>query len=115
MTHWQVEQKSESLLESIPPKGIAERMKNGEVTIADSHEQVTVLVAHLVGFWAWRTIFRLDQLVGFLNEIFSTFDELVEKRGLQKIKTVGEMCTWHGRIAGDKERLGNALRSFRWR
>jgi adenylate cyclase len=93
-------QKSESLLESILPKGIAERMKNGEVTIADSYEQVTVLVAHLVGFLGLADHISPDQLVGFLNEIFSTFDELVEKRGLQKIKTVGDVYVAAGGLQG---------------
>jgi class 3 adenylate cyclase len=49
----QLEQgKSEQLLLNILPKPIAERMKKGEINIADSYAEVTVLVADLVGFTA---------------------------------------------------------------
>jgi adenylate cyclase len=60
------------------------------VTIADCHPDVTVLFANLVGFSALTTVIAPDQVVKFLNEIFSTFDQLVEKRNLEKIKTIGD-------------------------
>jgi adenylate cyclase len=44
------QEKSEQLLLNILPKPIAERMKKGEINIADSHPDVTVLLADLVGF-----------------------------------------------------------------
>ena len=78
-------EKSERLLLNILPKPIAERMKKGEVNIADKYPEVTILVADLVGFTTLATHILPDQLVSLLNEIFSSFDLLVGKHGLEKI------------------------------
>ena len=87
----QVEQeKSEQLLLNILPKPIAERMKKGETNIADSHSDVTVLLADLVGFTTLSAHIGPEQIVQLLNEIFSAFDLLTEKHGLEKIKTIGD-------------------------
>jgi class 3 adenylate cyclase len=82
--------KSDQLLLNILPKAIAERMKKGETNIADSHPDVTVLVADLVGFTKLSAHIGADQIVQLLNEIFSAFDLLTEKHGLEKIKTIGD-------------------------
>jgi adenylate cyclase len=88
---FQAEQaRAENLLLNILPRSIAERMKRGEVNIADHHPEVTVLVADLVGFTTLAAHIGPDQVVYMLNEIFSGFDVLTEKRGLEKIKTVGD-------------------------
>jgi class 3 adenylate cyclase len=82
--------KSEHLLLNILPQRIAERMKKGEVDIAELHPDVTVLVADLVGFTTLAAHIGPDQVVYLLNEIFSGFDLLAEKHGLEKIKTIGD-------------------------
>ncbi len=84
------QEKSQGLLLNILPHAIAERMKQGEATIADHHADVTVLVADLVGFSALSAHIGPEEVVCLLNEIFSAFDILVEKRGLEKIKTIGD-------------------------
>ncbi len=87
----QVEQeKSERLLLNILPAVIAERLKSGESPIADSFPEVTVLFADLVGFTELASRISPANLVQVLNEIFSAFDELAEKHGLEKIKTIGD-------------------------
>jgi len=87
----QIEQeKSERLLLNILPKPIAERMKKGETNIADKHPDVTVLVADLVGFTTLSAHINAEQVVQLLNEIFSAFDLLAEKHGLEKVKTMGD-------------------------
>ncbi|MEO6034150.1 MAG: adenylate/guanylate cyclase domain-containing protein [Verrucomicrobiota bacterium] len=83
-------QKSDRLLLNILPKSISDRMKKGEVSIADNHEDVTVLLADLVGFTTLASHVRPEQLVSLLDEIFSSFDALVEKYDLEKIKTIGD-------------------------
>jgi class 3 adenylate cyclase len=75
---------------NILPKPVAEQMKQGDVNIADSHPDVTVLLADLVGFTTLTTHVGAEQVVCMLNEIFSAFDVLTEKHGLEKIKTVGD-------------------------
>jgi adenylate cyclase len=84
------QEKSERLLLNILPRAIAERMKQGEATIAEHHPDVTVLVADLVGFTALSVRVGPEQIVLLLNEIFCAFDFIVEKRGLEKIKTIGD-------------------------
>src|ERR1017187_1538723 len=96
----QVEQeKSEQLLLNILPKPIAERMKKGETNIADSFPDVTVLLAYLVGFTTLSAYIGPEQIVQLLNEIFSAFDLLAEKHGLEKIKTIGDAYMVAGGIS----------------
>jgi class 3 adenylate cyclase len=76
------------------PREIAPRLKAGESPIADAYEHATVLFADIVE--STRLAERLDakQLVVLLNEIFSRFDLLAEKHGVEKIRTIGDnfMC-----------------------
>lgn len=83
-------EKSERLLLNILPKAIAQRLKQGECTIADSFAEVTVMFADLVGFTKLSAHLLPAQLVELLNEIFSAFDELADRYGLEKIKTIGD-------------------------
>ena len=83
-------EKSEHLLLNILPRAIAERLKGGERTIADSHAEVTVLFADLVGFTQLARKTGPQELVTMLNEVFSHFDRLAERHGLEKIKTIGD-------------------------
>lgn len=82
--------KSERMLLNVLPKSIAERMKNGETAIADHHPEATVLLANLVGFNKLSALISPTEMVSLLNEIHSTFDLLVEKQGVEKIKTFGD-------------------------
>jgi class 3 adenylate cyclase len=86
----QEQEKSERLLLNILPGPIAQRLKQGENTIADSFDEVTVMFADLVGFTKLSTHLSPAELVELLNEIFSAFDELADRYGLEKIKTIGD-------------------------
>jgi class 3 adenylate cyclase len=92
-------EKSEKLLLNILPKPIAERMKKGETNIADSYSDATVLLADLVGFTSLSAHIDPGQIVQLLNEVFSAFDTLVEKHGLEKIKTSGDAYMVTGGIS----------------
>ena len=82
--------RAEHLLLNTLPRPIAERMKKGQVNIAEQHPDVSVLVADLVGFTTLAAHIGPDQVVYLLNEIFSCFDVLTEKHDLEKIKTIGD-------------------------
>jgi class 3 adenylate cyclase/CheY-like chemotaxis protein len=84
------QEKTEKLLLNILPRPIATRLKGGEKLIADSHPAVTVLFMDLVGFTKLSRTTTAEKLVKMLNAIFSTFDLLVERSGLEKIKTIGD-------------------------
>jgi adenylate cyclase len=82
--------RSEKLLLNILPAPIAERLKREERTIADGYADVCVLFADLVNFTKLSEEMSPNQIVALLNQIFSAFDELAEKHGLEKIKTIGD-------------------------
>ena len=82
--------KTENLLLNLLPEPIAERLKEEPGVIADKFENATILFADLVNFTQISTTMSATKLVYLLNEIFSTFDELTEKHGLEKIKTIGD-------------------------
>jgi adenylate cyclase len=82
--------KTENLLLNLLPEPIADRLKDEPGVIADKFENATILFADLVNFTRISTTMSATKLVYLLNEIFSTFDELSEKHGLEKIKTIGD-------------------------
>jgi guanylate cyclase len=82
--------RSEALLLNILPSPIAERLKAGNQTIADGFGEVTILFADLVGFTHLSTTVSPEQLVAMLNRLFSRFDELSDRYGVEKIKTIGD-------------------------
>ncbi|MBI2925614.1 MAG: response regulator [Verrucomicrobia bacterium] len=84
------QEKSERLLLNVLPRPIADRLKQGESNIADHFQEVTVLFADLVSFTAMSSLISPREVVSLLNEIFSAFDLMAEKRGLEKIKTIGD-------------------------
>jgi class 3 adenylate cyclase len=83
-------QTSERLLLNVLPAPIADRLKSGEGLIVDRFDAVTVLFADIVGFTSLSSRIPPEQLVSILNELFSSFDKLAEKHGLEKIKTIGD-------------------------
>lgn len=84
------QEQSERLLLNILPEEIANRLKRGDSTIADTFADVTVLFADIVGFTQLSARVSPTELVALLNDIFSTFDNLAERHGLEKIKTIGD-------------------------
>ena len=83
-------EKSERLLLNILPKAMAERLKQGQRTIAAHYESVTVLFADIVDFTALANRSDPEVLVSMLNDLFSRFDRLTDQHGLEKIKTIGD-------------------------
>ncbi|HEY9727031.1 MAG TPA: adenylate/guanylate cyclase domain-containing protein [Chroococcales cyanobacterium] len=84
------QERSERLLLNILPQTIAERLKHSPQVIADSFPAVTVLFADLVGFTQFAERMPPPEVVALLNQIFSMFDQLAERHGLEKIKTIGD-------------------------
>ena len=83
--------RSEALLQNLLPQEIAARLKDrpGEV-IADGLPAVTLLFADIVDFTPRSLSRSPEDVVAFLNQIFSRFDDLTAERGLEKIKTIGD-------------------------
>jgi class 3 adenylate cyclase len=84
------QEKSERLLLNILPGPIATRLKNEHITIADGFADVTVMFADIINFTRLAEEMPPKFMVTILNEVFSHFDGLAEKHGLEKIKTIGD-------------------------
>ena len=78
------------LLLNVLPASIADKLKKNCGVIAERFEDVSVLFADIVGFTPMSARMSPGELVGLLNRIFSGFDELAERHGLEKIKTIGD-------------------------
>ena len=83
-------EKVDRLLLNILPQPIAERLKQEPITIADSFTEATIMFADIVGFTPLSARLSATEIVNLLNQIFSTFDQLAERHGLEKIKTIGD-------------------------
>jgi class 3 adenylate cyclase len=81
---------NERLLLNILPPSIADRLRGGETVIADRFDDMAVLFADVVGFTELSARLTPTDVVGLLNEVFSTCDRLADRFGLEKIKTVGD-------------------------
>jgi adenylate cyclase len=84
------QERSEMLLLNILPKEISEILKTGPRTIAAHHDAASILFADVVEFTPLAATMTPLELVDLLNEVFQCFDTLVEKYGLEKIKTIGD-------------------------
>ncbi len=83
-------QATEQLLHNVLPPTIAARMLDGTQLIAEKIPSVSVLFADIVNFTKLSQSITPEELVEGLDRIFSEFDALVEKYGLEKIKTIGD-------------------------
>lgn len=84
------QERSERLLLNILPGAIAERLKHDKQTIADGFADVTVMFVDIVNFTRVAEGLTPQQVFAMLNRIFSSFDELAEQFGVEKIKTIGD-------------------------
>ena len=84
------QQNSERLLLNVLPPSVAARLKESDKTIADGFADVTVMFADIVNFTSMAATMSPGQIFAMLNKLFSAFDALAEKHGLEKIKTIGD-------------------------
>ena len=84
------EEKIRSLLHNVLPSSIAARKLAGESVISDRFSEASVLFADLVNFTSLSAQLESTQVVNMLNNLFSRFDRIVSRHGLEKIKTIGD-------------------------
>lgn len=82
--------RSDALLLNMLPRAIVTRLRDNPGTIAERFEDGTVLFADIVGFTKLSAKTSPAEVVGLLNDIFTAFDRLTLKFGLEKIKTIGD-------------------------
>lgn len=84
------QERSELLLLNILPKEMVNILRDEHRTVVNYFEQSSILFADVVNFTSMSATMAPEELLELLNEVFSTFDKLVEKHGLEKIKTIGD-------------------------
>jgi class 3 adenylate cyclase len=72
------------------PEKIADRLKTGETLIADYFDEASIIFIDIVSFTNLTKISKPQTIVSELNKIFTMFDKLSEKYGIEKIKTLGD-------------------------
>ncbi len=84
----------ENLLHNILPEEIAEELRQSGQAKPMHYEVVSVLFTDFKGFTNLAEVLEPVELVHELNHCFIHFDEIIEKHGLEKIKTIGDayMC-----------------------
>ncbi|MFL5645982.1 MAG: adenylate/guanylate cyclase domain-containing protein [Chloroflexota bacterium] len=82
--------KAENLLLNILPRSIADKLKAQTQPIADQFASASILFADVVDFTPWSERRSAAEVVGFLDHLFSHFDVLADRYGLEKIKTIGD-------------------------
>lgn len=83
-------ERNESLLLSILPRAVVERINEGAGMVADHIPEATIVFADIVNFTPFSGQLPPSDVVGVLNRIFSAFDRLVDQFGAEKIKTIGD-------------------------
>ena len=87
-------QKSDGLLRNILPEEVARELKASGKATPRHYNSATVLFTDFINFTSLSTVLTPDQLIDELNACFLAFDEICERNGLEKIKTIGDayMC-----------------------
>jgi class 3 adenylate cyclase/predicted negative regulator of RcsB-dependent stress response len=102
-------QEKESLLHEILPSHVAERIIQGEKTIAEECQDMTIMFADIVGFTSLSEHLPPSQIIELLNSVYSDLDELAEQHGIEKIKTIGDaymaICNGDQDITEYKKRI----------
>ncbi|MDX1295733.1 MAG: adenylate/guanylate cyclase domain-containing protein [Sulfurimonadaceae bacterium] len=84
------QERSENLLLNILPEEVATTLKHEKRVIADHYDGTSILFADVVDFTPMTATMKPAEVVELLNEVFSYFDTLVDKYGVEKIKTIGD-------------------------
>jgi adenylate cyclase len=82
--------RAENLLLNVLPRAIAEKLKAEPQTIADQFTAASILFADVVDFTPRAEQLSAAEVVGILDHLFSHFDMLAERYGVEKIKTIGD-------------------------
>jgi hypothetical protein len=106
---------SDKLLFSILPERIAEKLKQGRETIAEEFSSASVLFADIVNFTPLSARFEPREVVDMLNELFSGFDQLVDKYSVEKIQVAGDGYMLAAGVLTPRKIMPLSWRTWRWK
>lgn len=103
-------ERSDQLLLNVLPREIADQLKeNGQKVIADRYSDVSILFADVAGFTTLSETMAPEDVVVVLNDVFTYFDGLVERYGLEKIRTMGDAYMVAAGVPAPREDHASAL------
>ncbi len=92
--------RADRVLYNALPASIADELKANNIVKSEKFPRMAVLFADIAGFTEFSSSRSPDELVQILNEIFSSFDHLVDRYGVEKIKTIGDAYMVVGKGGG---------------
>jgi len=84
------QERVEALLLNVLPAEIAQRLQSDPISIADHFDDASILFADVVDFTPLSSRLDAREVVGLLDRLFTSFDELVDRNEVEKIKTIGD-------------------------
>jgi adenylate cyclase len=104
--------RAERLLRNIFPVSVGERLKEKEQLIADGFPQASILFADLQNFTEFAGSTDPKNLVHTLNELFSSFDDLLEQNEVEKIKTIGDAYMVASGLPRESDRHADQIAAY---
>jgi class 3 adenylate cyclase len=79
-------QENQRLLLTLMPDALAKRYREGDRTIVEDHQEVTVLFADVVGFEEYGRGLGSEKSLDLLNDIFRAFDDAAAEHGVERVR-----------------------------
>jgi len=86
----QRDEERNKILHAVVPRNIAERLMAGEIRIADHVADVTILFIDIVGFTKYASTQEPEELVRWLEKLFTALDHVFARFGCERVKTIGD-------------------------
>ena len=101
----------ETLLLNVLPADIAQRLQSDPNSIADHFDDASILFADVVDFHPLSSRLDAREVVDLLDRLFTSFDALVGRHDVEKIKTISDCAAWSRRVSPG----GGRITRTRWR